>query len=147
MITVSEMKNRILAYMEEAGCERLNPLINTVLDPTGAPEEVEIFQQALEELVRSNLILIFMTSMDAPRDLLDRSGELQALAALPAYYKYLPDKRWWHDIRCSGPPYFVKPEPEAELTDAGMERAIELLEEHGVEWWHPGRYTSSNAGQ
>ncbi len=133
--------------MEEAGAHRLNPLINTVLDPIGVPEEVAIFQQALEQLVRSNLILIFMTSMDAPRDLLDRDSELQALAALPANYKYFPDEKLWHDIRCAGPPYYVKPEPEAELTDAGMERSIELVEEHGHEWWHPGRYPSSNAGQ
>lgn len=135
MIDHREMVSRILATLEEAGCERANPLLNTVIDPAGDVEEKYAFQRALLDLLSQNRIGIRLTSIPHGDQPLSDDAAKQAIANIPDSYKFDPDRRVWTDMRFAKPPFFQLPEPEVVLTEAGKRASIELLESRGYEWW------------
>jgi len=139
MINVEEMKSRILASLEEAGCDRLTPLLNTVIDPQGDQSEVVIYEKALRELLLGDQIELGLTSIPFGNQPLSKDEALSELDKLVPNYRLVAGEKLWDDQRCSGPPFYQTPEPEAILTDIGRQSSEALLDERGFEWWRrPG---------
>ncbi|MBL8881629.1 MAG: hypothetical protein JNL45_01100 [Hyphomicrobium sp.] len=136
MINIEEMKSRILASLEEAGCDRLLPLLNTVIDPQGDQSEVVIYEKALRELLLGNQIELGLTSIPFGNQPLSKDEALSELGKLVQNYRFNETRNLWNDLRCSGPPYYQTPEPEAILTDRGLQASEALLDGRGFEWWH-----------
>lgn len=135
MIDGIEISSRILASLEEAGHERANPLLNTIIDPMGETEEVVAFQQALAYLLAQRLIGMRLTSIPhGDQPLGDSEAKLQ-IEELASHYKFNAAESLWSDSRFSGPPYYQLPEPEIVLTKLGRAKSVELLNERGYEWW------------
>jgi hypothetical protein len=139
MIDLNEMSSRVLASLEEAGSERANPLLNTVIDPTGHTEEVAFFQLALLELLTQKRITVRMTSMlhgDQPLSDEEAKAEIERLSA---HYIFNSARGVWSDLRYANPPYYQLPEPDIVLTRAGRTKSVELLQQRGYEWWRVNR--------
>lgn len=139
MIGGAEMAERLLATLEEAGNERANPLLNTIINPTGNPDEVLLFQQTLKDLLTENLVVIRMTSIPHGRQALTDEDAMAQIAILANHYNFDPTEGIWSDTRYGGPPYYQIPEPEVVLTKSGREKSVQLLQERGYEWWRQRR--------
>lgn len=135
MIDHSEMVSRILATLDEAGCERANPLLNTVIDPTGDLDETYAFQKALLDLLSQKRIGIRLTSIPHGDQSLSDGEAKQEIANIPDSYKFDSGRGVWSDKRFEGPPFYQLPEPEVVLTEAGRRVSSELLQSRGYEWW------------
>jgi hypothetical protein len=135
MTDSQEMQLRILATLEEAGQDRANPLLNTVIAPTGTIAEVAIFQNALSNLVIAGLIYVRLTSEPHGDQLLSNEDGLMEIARFSEHYQFDKRERLWLDDRHGGPPYYQTPEPEVVLTPAGRSKSVEVLELRGYAWW------------
>lgn len=124
MIDSEEMKKRILSVLEEAGNDDANPLLNTVIDPTGDPLEPEIFEMSLRELFSEGLIEMGMVSIPRGREALTSEEGLTEIGKLSAHYKFDAREGIWLDSRYGGPPYSQIPQPEVVLTDAGTKKVL-----------------------
>lgn len=135
MIDIAEMKERILASLEEAGAETVNSLLNTVITPEGVAAEPELFERALVELVDEKLVYLDLTNTRWPRDWRPNDDARMAIENLATHYVYDIASRYWQDSRYVWTPGARVSEPEVVLTDAGKEASISLLQARGYEWW------------
>lgn len=133
--TFEEMRRRILAALEEAGSDRLYPLLNTVIDPVGRSVEVVLFEDALRDLVIKGEIIIQLTSIPHGDQPLTQERSLDELSKLSAHYHFDTAEGIWLDDRFESAPYFQKPEPEAKLTALGRTASLAIVERHGSNWW------------
>ena len=67
MIGNEELAMRVLVTLEEAGSERLVPLLNTIIQGAGGVEEVSGFQEALRRLLASAHAELFMNSINSKK--------------------------------------------------------------------------------
>jgi hypothetical protein len=134
---LSELEMRIVSELEEAGEEDIVTMMNTVVQPAGDIRELADVQQALENLVRADLIRMSM-DRDATGRLRDLSASesLDVIADLNSGLRFKGDKRLWTDTRQSGPPYGF-PFPYIVNTASGKKKGFEILEERGYQWWRP----------
>jgi hypothetical protein len=131
MISREELQARILAEAEECAAEEvLVALLNTVIDETqGRPEEVTLFQEAMEQLIDKGLVLMaserdarkYLVEVDAPQS---RAMLVETLR--PLFFR-IDDLHWTADPFV--PTYAV-------LTDAGRLAGKKLLGERGYRWWY-----------
>lgn len=135
MIGNEELAMRILATLEEAGSERLVPLLNTIMQGSGNVEEVAGFQQALRRLLASGHVELFLNSMPFGDQRLSDDQAANEIDALAANYRFHDDDKIWRDARFSGPPFYQTPEPAVALTGPGRQKSEAVLERRGPEWW------------
>lgn len=143
MIDSGEMKNRILATLEEAGFENANSLLNTVITPSGNSAELKLFEDALVELLDEGAVFIEMTDNRWPRDWRQGDDGRLLIENLSAYYVYDLSERIWKDSRFHLQADKALPEPRVSLTDAGNTKSIEILQERGYEWWRQSEVSSA----
>lgn len=143
MIDTAEMKNRILATLEEAGFEDANSLLNTVIAPSGNSAEPKLFEDALIELVEEGAVFIEMTGNRWPRDWRPKNDGRSLAQNLSDYYVFDLSERIWKDSRFRWQADKAPSEPRVELTDAGQAKSIELLKERGYEWWRQPEVSSA----
>lgn len=136
-LTNAEISQRILALLEEFGEENIFSTVNSIIDPKGSTEEVEMFTRALWDLVGNGHVTIAYATF-APRVVtdLEKSDAIDLLSGLPRWFRFDAIDRHWTlakgDLR-------RERIPEICLTDAGRAKAVEILNERGVEWWRAKR--------
>lgn len=132
-----ELADRILAELDERGADNLHSILNTVIEPTGSPHEIDGLGLALADMLRQKEAHLALETM-YPRKT-SRLGEADAeamLAALHRWFKYDASQRYW--MLGNGDP--LKDEyPILVLSDIGQLRAQRLLEMRGYRWWTRSR--------
>lgn len=136
MVDLTELKQRILATLEEAGADDANPILNTVIQPSGDPEEVVAYERALTDLLSNELIEVCLRSFAQGSELLSKEAGQKEIAKLTTFYVFDKEQEIWLDSRFESSPQ--APEPEIVLTSAGLTAGESLLEERGFEWWRGG---------
>jgi hypothetical protein len=133
MSELSELEMRVLSELEEAGEEDVVTMMMTITPPTGDASELDDMQRTLESLVRADLVRMSM-DRDATGRLkaLSTDESLSAIADLKSHLRFVGKN--WVDIRNSGPP-FGDPFPYIVDTEAGREKAFQILEQRGYQWW------------
>jgi hypothetical protein len=119
---------RILSELEEAGHENLPTIINTVMEPSGGDDERNQIRDALVGLVSADLVQMALNRGSA--DGLESLSKDQSLALLAGIDEHLRFK--------SGAGHWTggqRPWPEVMNTEAGNEKAFEILNERGYQWW------------
>jgi hypothetical protein len=133
MSELSELEMRVLSELEEAGEEDVVTMMMTVMPPTGQASEVDDMQRALESLVRADLVRMSMDRDTTGRlKALSKDESLSAIADLKSQLRFMGEN--WVDTRYSGPP-FGDPFPYIVDTEAGKEKAFQILEQRGYQWW------------
>jgi hypothetical protein len=137
MYDLSELEMRILSEMEE-GYQDFPLLLYKTTDRKGTPGEVAAIQEAVRNLIRLGLVELEMSSIPTGNYSLSPEDCEKEIAAITTHLTFVPETEVWADRRALvGPPFFQIPVPEFELTDAGYNEAIRILEERGMWWWHP----------
>ncbi|MBS0269998.1 MAG: hypothetical protein JSS54_13610 [Proteobacteria bacterium] len=125
---MQEYEKRILSELEEAGEENLPTLLNTIITPTGNPNERNEFQAALTNLLQKGFIKIAL-ERDANKRLKDMSDH-DSFALLARITEHLVFKtqsgRWTGGAR---------PWPEVVYTEVGKLEGRRILQEYGYQWW------------
>lgn len=131
MIEVSELEMRILSELEEAGRENIPTIINTVMEVSGEDTERSEIQEALLNLVGADLIRVTLdTRMGEHVEGLSKEGSLTVIKSIGDHLQFKSTEGHW----TGG----VRPWPEIASTEAGREKAFEILDERGYQWWrHP----------
>ena len=137
MPSLSELEMRILSELEEAGEEDVVTMMITVTEPTGDVSEVHDMQQALRRLVDADLVRMSM-DREASGQLRDlpKDESLDVIADLQSGLRFDSDRKYWKDTRHTGPPYGF-PFPYIVATEVGKEKALEILDSRGYQWWRP----------
>ena len=136
MIEHSELEQRILAELEEAGEETVGTLINTVTASAGDPAESNRCFAAIGSLIGSDLVRM-SNSRGADRRLepLPQRDSLAVLDSLASKIKYDPNKSYWRDTSViAGKPLRDDP-PAVILTVSGKATSIAILTGRGYQWW------------
>jgi len=135
MLTLSELELRILSELEEAGAEDVVTMLITVMEPVGDVTEVHDLQRALTTLVQADLVRMSMDRNSSGKlRSLSEEESLEVIADLRSGLRFDRDKKYWKDTRQSGPP-FGSPFPYIIATPPGKDRAFNILDERGYQWW------------
>lgn len=132
---LSEMAQRVLCELEEAGEDSIVTLLNTVTERTGSQAERRLVQDALRSLIAAGLV-----EMAAERDISRRWKRMtgrESLAVVEessAWLEFREHDRHWADKRSAGPPFtFVG--PHALTTKQGKALAVKIIDHRGYQWW------------
>ncbi len=135
MTDLTEMEQRVLAELEEFWEENVFAMLNTIIDPTGDAHEVVLLQQALQDLVGRDDIIMGLEGF-APRnpEELGKSASLELLSSLGDWFRFdAADPHWTlskGDIKKERVPVIYS-------TVAGRKKAVEILRRRGYQWWRP----------
>lgn len=131
MTVSSEIEERILANLDEAGEENAVALLNTICNRTGAAEEAAAFAIAVSELTKRGLVTVagHETLMFGPSSIEHTLRLLDGLGRALIFRD-----RYWTDSRRTGPPF---PDHLVYViaTPAGRQAGRELIERRGYDWW------------
>jgi hypothetical protein len=135
MTDLTEMEQRVLAELEELWEENVFAMLNTIVDPTGDAHEVALLQRALQGLVERDYVTMGLEGF-APRnpEELGKSASLELLAGLDKWFRFdVADPHW--TLRRGD----IKKEriPVIYMTEAGRQKASEILTQRGYQWWRP----------
>jgi hypothetical protein len=134
-IDLTEMEQRVLAELEECGEQNIFAMLNTIIDPTGDAPEVTLLQQALQGLVERDYVTMGLEGF-APRnpEELGKAASLELLSCLGSWFRFdAADPHWTlskGDIKKERIPAIYS-------TDAGHQKAVEILTQRGYQWWRP----------
>lgn len=129
MNDLSEMAQRVLCELEEAGEENISSTLNTVIDPKGVSIEVQDIKDAIAELLQVGVVRLRSKGGDPKRLLSLSSAEEEALVSgLDAVLSFDNAQGIWI-WNTAVPRAYLR------LTDLGWKRAREVLEERGYQWW------------
>jgi hypothetical protein len=135
MIQVSELDARMLAELEEAQEQTITSLLNTVIQPIGAPAEVSAYREASLSLIKRGLVRIAVL-YDKNRRLVDEDMErsVELLNLFVSEFIFDRKQNLWV---MSGQSTLPRTDsfPHLVLTEAGLSQAIELLQQRGYRWW------------
>lgn len=136
MDELSEMEMRILSELIE-DWETIPTIANTVTKRTGEDAERAQIKDALEKLVRADLVRIAMPPADgASSEELSKAGSFEVVAGLEKHLQFDPDTNHWTD---GG-----KPWPEIAMTDAGDKKVDEIRDERPERWWEENSETEES---
>ena len=133
MTDLSELEMRIITYLEEAGLENITDMFNAVSGRSGDPLELMAFQDALERLVRLDLVRVEPSKSNGLQPVtLDES--LLAVSDVRTRHYFDPTtKRWKDAMRMNRTEAYTY--PYIVYHGRGRAVAIEILEERGWRWW------------
>jgi hypothetical protein len=135
MVELSELDLRILATLEEARRYDVESMFVETMDASGAVDEVQSMQKALENLLQAGLITMTMWSIPSGHRALDNKEARAEVQALTTNMIFDSQNKYWADRRQVGPPYYQVPMPQIILTELGYERAVDALDKRGFQWW------------
>lgn len=130
----SELEQRLLSELEEAGAEEVTTLINTIFPPQGHPDERAEFIAALSSLVRSGMVLMSVFGIDERWADALPDGSITLVEQLSTYLYFDQPANLWREDRRQGPPFKARL-PMVVCTPAGKRLAFEILNERGYQWW------------
>ena len=140
MVYLSELAQRILAELEEAGEEDVATLLNTCMVVSGQIEQVAEISAAFAELISIKLASIAI-SRDPGGRLVDlpQKQALEYASTVGKYVSYSQADGHWLNVPLSvprsGTDYF---DPvHAVSTPEGRDVAFEILDQRGYQWWRP----------
>jgi hypothetical protein len=129
MVRLTELPQRILSELEEAGSETVSSMMNTVIDPSGATADIEAFKAALSEVVNLNLAdIAYFDGEAGRREALTKDDALGLVGGIGERLTFDEERKYW---------VWKKTEalPEIVATKAGIAKAEQILEERGYQWW------------
>jgi hypothetical protein len=130
-ISDSEVANRLLAELEEAGQENLPTLANTIAGDEYISELPAQFSRALRALIERSLVR-FAVERDSAGRLVDMS-EIESIGMTEQLTRHLVYS--FELTRWTGGP---EPWPEVVTTPEGRIRSRALLDQLGYRWWRNG---------
>jgi hypothetical protein len=134
LITEEELAARLVAELEEARRDNVFALLNTVIEPTGAPAELALYARALRRLIDDGKLTlgleVFATDRDREFDIKEAHSFLDDF---PRWFRFETSAR-------DGPLWLftglrTDQSPFVSLTQKGYDAAVALLEERGYQWW------------
>jgi hypothetical protein len=132
---LSELQQRILGELVDAGEESVQTLAVTVLDGAGTVAELALFQNALKGLILGGLAwMSTRRGSDRRLEPLARHESLIEIDAIKTFLVYDLAAKCWIDVRRSLPPYGSE-YPYVLSSDSGAGVARAILEERGYQWW------------
>ncbi|MEZ5851838.1 MAG: hypothetical protein R3D68_14430 [Hyphomicrobiaceae bacterium] len=135
MSTLTELEQRILAELEEAGEESVQTLAVTLLDGTGSRDELMEFTSALISLVQNGFVLLSISRDEARRlEDLPMEASLKEISRIDSYLDFDQSLGRWMDRRHTTPPYGPA-YPYVVYTERGEETARGILKRRGYRWW------------
>jgi hypothetical protein len=136
-MVLSELAQRILAELEEAGEDSIATLLNTCIVEPCRAEHPDELGAAITELIPLGLATISIGRGDDGR-LADAPSDkaLQYAATLKEYVVYSDKDKVWLDIPLAeaGEGEFVDP-MNAVSSQAGRDVAFDILDQRGYRWW------------
>jgi hypothetical protein len=134
-IDLTEMEQRVFAELEECGEQNVFAMLNTIIDPTGDAAEVILLRQAVQALVERDYVIMGLEGF-APRhpEELGKTASLELLSKLDNWFRFDAEDPHW--TLSTGD---IKKEriPAVYSTDAGHQKAVEILTQRGYQWWRP----------
>ncbi len=125
--SLSEVAARILSELEEAGAEYFTSTVNTITERNGEKRELAESIDALEELIRAGFAIL---RHEESQDLLKESS-IELLPQLASDVSFDPEDRLWKSDD-------KLPLVEIVATERGRDRAFEILDARGYQWWRQG---------
>ncbi|KAB2910828.1 MAG: hypothetical protein F9K29_24065 [Hyphomicrobiaceae bacterium] len=137
MADLTEMEQRVLAELQEFWVENVFSMINTIYDPTGDPHEVAMLQEALNGLVERDYVLMGFEGF-VPRnpEKLGKKQSLELVSQLGDWFKFDSENSCWTLSKGD-----IKKEriPAIFSSAEAREKAFQILDERGYQWWRPKR--------
>lgn len=129
MINETELIDRLLSELEEAGVDNVAALSNTVLRPSGSAAELANLSAAFSGIVRAGDARCEERSRANPgtRRSLTMDDALETIGALGDLLSFSPSERMWR--------HTSDRTLDIVLTDQGYARSVRILEERGHNWW------------
>ncbi len=124
----SEIADRILSELEEAGHEELVTLVNTVSARTGEDNERATFLDAIIHLVELGEIVIARESQGRPIKEISPQRSIDEARQATTAMVFDRSEGYWTDLAKSFDVYAV-------ALPGGLERARSLLHDRGYQWW------------
>lgn len=133
MSDLTEMEQRVLAELEEFWEENVFAMLNTIVAPTGEAQEVVLLQQALNGLVeRDYVVMGYEGFVPSDPEKLGKDASLGLASKLGEWFRFDPASSYWTlskgDINKERIPMIFS-------TAAAREKAFEILDERGYQWW------------
>lgn len=135
MAQLSEIAQRALSELEEAGEENIPTLLNTVTERTGSLAELRAMQNALTSLIDAGLVVMAIERDSSRR--WKRSSARESAALIDSSTDWLvfrESDRHWTDNRKNGPPFAFE-SPHVLATSEGVARGRQILDDRGYQWW------------
>lgn len=132
---LSELDQRVLSELYEAGGETVQTLAVTVLDGQGDANELASLTEALVSLVQVGHALIAVEdTMQRKLQCLSTASSVAEINALQSFLYFDTTDKRWKDKRRTTPPY--RPEPCYVVnTEQGRQLGFEILNARGYQWW------------
>ncbi len=127
--SLSELAQRILAVLEEAGEENVSSTLNTVLAVHGGAQEIVNFREAIVLLLSDGLAdLVVRSGSSGDFHVLSRQESIVELSAFEQTMDFdTSEGIWVWDKR--------KPRAYVRLTDKGQQESERILTDRGYQWW------------
>lgn len=133
MTKLGEYEQRVLAALEEAWQENAYSILNTIIEPLGKPEEVQLLQEALQSLVRMDYVAMGMETFHPRQDeWLSQSNSLALILTLEQWFEFDTSDLSW---TLRGKAWKDSAYPAVRLTETGKDMAFKILDQRGYQWW------------
>lgn len=133
MLALDEFAQRVLAVLEEYGCENIFALLNTIVSPSGQVKEIDDFGDAIAGLLSQNMISLQMEGF-VPRNP-EKLTDEQAWSLMQSFgrwFKYEESTSFW---TCATGDLMQQRVPVVCLSAEGRTCAEAILEDRGYQWW------------
>jgi hypothetical protein len=136
MITSSEMELRILSELEEIRFNSITSLLNTVAVSGGDGENLIAFRDACLSLLLDGYIYFTINKDRQGKFVAEELGSsIEKIKEIVGNLMFDSEGHLW--IMSKKVSLELKPRsfPHLVLTNLGLEKSIEVLEERGSRWW------------
>jgi hypothetical protein len=133
MLDLTEMAQRVLSELEEIWDQNVFSMLNTVIAPNGDTAQLAEFRAALTALVERDYVLMGYEGF-IPRspEQLSKEESLEMIASLPEWFIFDEAERLWSLGKGS---YNTVRYPAIHSTEGGRNKAFEILDRRGYQWW------------
>jgi hypothetical protein len=129
MLSIEEIKLRVLSELQEAGEETVAAMANTILERSGDRHVIDMLRQALDELIQEGMIRMAFRKGSGRLSPLPTEDSLQVVGELQSVLRVRESEMYWT--------WATDSKPQIIATAAGIKRADQILAEHGYQWWRP----------
>lgn len=126
---LTEQSQRILAELEEAGFENVSCIINTVSRPSGDYKELAENVAAFHELILNGLAQVAYENKGLGKlESISREASMKAITDFEKMIDFDVAEDIWKWDRHT-------PRAYLRLTELGLQKAHQILNERGYQWW------------
>ena len=137
MVGLTELEQRILAVLEEAGENNSYSVLNTIIDGSGDEGELVQYVAALTSLISSGaLVLGWYYYEPLSREWLSREKSLEIASGLSDLFVFDKGTQLWSQ---KGGWIGAKSRPVMLASRAARKIGGDLLDERGYMWWRKPR--------